>query len=110
MNLADRINLYFKIGNFVDIDFSIEEMLYVNKVDSCETFEEVLEQAKRSETAIYSIGLKSDESRSQRGFSEADFVLRQLAQETGGRAFFPETVDELTTIYQQISEELSSQY
>ena len=74
------------------------------------TFEEVLEQAKRSETAIYSIGLKSDESRSQRGFSEADFVLRQLAQETGGRAFFPETVDELTTIYQQISEELSSQY
>ena len=74
------------------------------------TFEEVLEQAKRSETAIYSIGLKSDESRSRRGFSEADFVLRQLAQETGGRAFFPETVDELTTIYQQISDELSSQY
>ena len=37
LNLADRINLYFKIGNFVDIDFSIEEMLYVNKVDSCET-------------------------------------------------------------------------
>jgi len=42
LNLADRINLYFKIGNFVDIDFSIEEMIYVNKVDSCETFEEVL--------------------------------------------------------------------
>ena len=74
------------------------------------TFEEVLEQAKRSETAIYSIGLKSDESRSRSGFREADFVLRQLAQETGGRAFFPETVDELTAIYQQISNELSSQY
>jgi len=46
MNLADRINLYFKIGNFVDIDFSIEEMIYVNKVDSCETFEEVLDAAE----------------------------------------------------------------
>ena len=46
MNLADRINLYFKIGNFVDIDFSIEEMIYVNKVDSCETFEEVLDVAE----------------------------------------------------------------
>ena len=46
LNLADRINLYFKIGNFVDIDFSIEEMLYVNKVDSCETFEEVLDVAE----------------------------------------------------------------
>ena len=46
LNLADRINLYFKIGNFVDIDFSVEEMIYVNKVDSCETFEEVLDAAE----------------------------------------------------------------
>ena len=74
------------------------------------TFDEVLELAKRSETAIYSIGLQSDESRNRRGFREADFVLRQLAQETGGRAFFPEKVDELQAIYQQISDELSSQY
>lgn len=74
------------------------------------TFEEVLELAKRSDTAIYPIGLQSDESRSRRGFREADFVLRQLALETGGRAFFPEVVDELPAIYQQISDELSSQY
>ena len=74
------------------------------------TFDEVLEQAKRSETAIYSIGLQSDDSRSRVGFREADFVLRQLAQETGGRAFFPNEVDELPKIYQEISDELSSQY
>lgn len=74
------------------------------------TFDEVLEQAKRSETAIYSIGLQSDDSRSRVGFREADFVLRQLAQETGGRAFFPNEVDELPEIYQDISDELSSQY
>ena len=74
------------------------------------TFDEVLEQAKRSETAIYSIGLQSDDSRSRVGFREADFVLRQLAQETGGRAFFPNKVDELPKIYQDISDELSSQY
>jgi Ca-activated chloride channel family protein len=37
-------------------------------------------------------------------------VLRQLAQETGGRAFFPNAVTELPAIYKQISEELSSQY
>ena len=30
-----------------------------------------------------------------RGFKEAEFVLRQLAQETGGRAFFPTQVTEL---------------
>ena len=74
------------------------------------TFDEVLELAKRSDTAIYSIGLQSEESRTRRGFREADFVLRELAQETGGRAFFPELVEELSVIYQQISEELSSQY
>ena len=53
------------------------------------SFEEVLELAKRSETAIYSIGLKADDGRSRTGFREADFVLRQLAQETGGKRSSP---------------------
>ena len=74
------------------------------------TFEEVLELAKRSETAIYTIGLKADDRRPRSGFIEADFVLRQLAQETGGRSFFPERVEDLPAIYEQISDELSSQY
>jgi Ca-activated chloride channel family protein len=75
-------------------------------------FEEVLDLAKRSETAIYAIGLRSSEasSSSNKGFKEAEFVLRQLAQETGGRAFFPNQVSELAAIYSQISDELSSQY
>ena len=37
-------------------------------------------------------------------------MLRQLAQETGGRAFFPTQVTDLNAIYSQISDELSSQY
>ena len=74
------------------------------------TFEEVLELAKRSETAIYTIGLKADDRRRRSGFIEADFVLRQLAQETGGRSFFPKRVEDLPAIYEQISDELSSQY
>jgi Ca-activated chloride channel family protein len=74
-------------------------------------FEEVLDLAKRSETAIYAIGLRDSEgAASSRGFKEAEFVLRQLSQETGGRAFFPLQVTELTAIYTQISDELSSQY
>jgi Ca-activated chloride channel family protein len=75
-------------------------------------FEEVLDLAKRSETAIYAIGLRSNEvgTSSNKGFKEAEFVLRQLSQETGGRAFFPTQASELNGIYTQISEELSSQY
>jgi Ca-activated chloride channel family protein len=75
-------------------------------------FEEVLDLAKRSETAIFTIGLRANEgpSTGTKGFKEAEFVLRQLSQETGGRAFFPSQASELTNIYGQISDELSSQY
>lgn len=74
------------------------------------SFEEVLEQAKRSETAIYAIALKSKDYLTTKGYNEADYVLRQLTTQTGGRVFFPTAVDELPEIYRQISEELSSQY
>jgi len=73
-------------------------------------YEEVLDLAKRSETAIYSIGLRSSDPIANRGFKEAEFELRQLAQETGGRAFFINSVGDLAKIYGEISEELSSQY
>jgi len=74
-------------------------------------FEEVLDLAKRSETAIYAIGLRSNEgSTESRSFKEAEFALRQLAQETGGRSFFPNQASDLTRVYGQISDELSSQY
>ena len=74
-------------------------------------FEEVLDLAKRSETAIYAIGLRAARNgATAESFKEAEFVLRQFAQETGGRAFFPTPVAELPKIYEQISDELSSQY
>jgi Ca-activated chloride channel family protein len=75
-------------------------------------FEEVLDLAKRSETAIYSIGLRANEgpSTGTKGFKEAEFVLRQLSQETGGRAFFPSVLADLANVYGQIGDELSSQY
>ena len=75
-------------------------------------YEEVLDLAKRSETAIYTIGLR-EEARlagSRATFKESEFVLKQLAQETGGRSFFPTEVRELPKIYEQISQELSAMY
>ena len=73
-------------------------------------FTEVLELAKRSETATYAIGLRTQGDPRRREFQEAEYVLRQLARETGGRAFFPDSIGELTSIYDQIADELSSQY
>ena len=75
-------------------------------------FEEVLDLAKRSETAIYAIGLRAADGpgSTSKGFKEAEFVLRQFAQETGGRSYFPSQISELSAIYGQIADELSSQY
>ena len=44
--LADRVNLHFKIGNFVDIPFSDAEKEIVKVVDSCQTFDDVLNASK----------------------------------------------------------------
>ena len=104
-----------KIGAAATAEEEIRRQAIVMLSDGEDTsslveFEEVLELAKRSNTIIYSIGLRSRDIRTRRGFREADFVLRQLAQETGGRTFFPEQVEDLPEIYQRISDELSSQY
>jgi Ca-activated chloride channel family protein len=74
------------------------------------SYEEVLDLAKRSETAIYTIGLQPRDSTQSKGFREAEFVLRQFAQETGGRSFFPSRAEDLKDVYGQIADELSSQY
>lgn len=73
-------------------------------------YEEVLDLAKRSETAIYTIGLRDQREGVRANFKEAEYVLKQLAQETGGRTFFPTSVHELPKIYEQISQELSTLY
>ena len=73
------------------------------------SFEEVLDLAKRSETSIYSIALRGVDTQTK-GFKEAEYVMKTLAYETGGRSFFPARIDDLNGVYSQIADELSSQY
>jgi len=73
------------------------------------SFDEVLDLAKRSETAVFTIALRGPDNQ-RKGFREAEFVMRQLADETGGRAFFPERIEDLNGVYGQIADELASQY
>ncbi len=77
------------------------------------SFDDVLDLAKRAETAVYAIGTRSPEDEKVgdgKGFNEANFVLKQLTQQTGGRVFFPKHISDLPAVYSQISEELASQY
>ena len=73
------------------------------------SFDEVLDLAKHSETSIYTIALRGSDTQAK-GFREAEFVMRSLARETGGRAFFPVKIEDLAGIYAQIADELASRY
>jgi Ca-activated chloride channel family protein len=73
-------------------------------------FDDLLDQAKRSEIAIYTIGIRSELRAVGRGFGDADYAMRQLAQQTGGRAYFPQATASLDAIYTQIADDLANQY
>jgi Ca-activated chloride channel family protein len=80
------------------------------------SFEDVLDVAKRSGVSIFTISLKSKaaaqkiENDGHRYFSQADYAMKSLAQDTGGRTFFPLQLKELNDVYGSIAEELANQY
>ena len=61
LNLADRINLHFKIGNFIRLPFTIAEKKIVDLVDSCQTFDEVLKASK----ALYDFCAEQDKEKKE---------------------------------------------
>ncbi len=66
---------------------------------------QAIEMAQRSEVIIYAIST-DDSGLVMRG----DKVLQQLAEATGGRAFFPFKMKDITKSYAAIEDELRSQY
>jgi VWFA-related protein len=81
------------------------------------SFDDVLALARKSGVCIYPISLQSRTASARmvatgqrRYFSESEYSMRMLAQETGAQAFFPLQVFELKGIYGSIAQELSSQY
>lgn len=78
-------------------------------------FDDVLGMARKSGINIYTICLQNQYAiaRAESGrryFSESDFAMKSLAQETGAQAYFPVSVQDLRGIYAGISDELASQY
>lgn len=76
-------------------------------LDSSHSQAEALEMAQLSDAAIYAIGTTRfgadvDE--------EGEKSLKILAEETGGRAFFPYSANLLEAAFDRINEELRSQY
>jgi len=72
--------------------------------------EDVIDLAKRCEVIVYAIAVVSKEPTQTRGWNEAEFVLRTITRETGGRVFFVTDPQQLPEIYVQISDEIANQY
>lgn len=66
---------------------------------------EAIERAIQSNVAVYSIGIGDDY------FDGTDkSVLRKLSERTGGRSFFPKLVKDVKDAFDEIEQELRSQY
>jgi VWFA-related protein len=64
-----------------------------------------IDQAIQAETVIYAIGIGD---KKYDGINKK--VLEEVAEKTGGRAFFPKKSTDLVTAFQEIEQELRSQY
>jgi VWFA-related protein len=74
--------------------------------------DQVMELARKSEIAIYSISLRPDraQDRNRLAFSQATHLLTTLSQDTGGQVHFPNSLSELDKVYARVAEELRTQY
>ena len=69
------------------------------------TREQALEMVQKSDAVVYTISTNIT-----RVETDGDKILRYLAKETGGQAFFPFKVEDLSQSFTNIANELRSQY
>lgn len=67
--------------------------------------DEAIKECQRAEAIVYTISTNTSPSRGR-----GDDVLEKIAEATGGRAFFPRSLEEMPVSFQAIQDELRSQY
>src|SRR5205823_10422846 len=71
---------------------------------------ETLEAAQKNEVTIYGISTNSAAYFGSKDQDRGDKTLKRFSEETGGKPFFPFKVQDLAVSFQDIGEELRSQY
>ena len=87
MNIADRVNLHFKIGNFVQVPFTDEEMVVVKQCNAARTFQEALDAAE----ALYALHQQQKEDQKQSSDEDISASPDSSQQPQGGEGETPET-------------------
>src|SRR5438552_13053779 len=81
-------------------------LLYTDGVDtrSVLRLSELVDLIKASDVTVYPIGALANRPSSMR--ADQQMVLRQIAETSGGQAFFPPSVKELDRVYEQVLGEI----
>ncbi|MDQ6785703.1 MAG: VWA domain-containing protein [Acidobacteriota bacterium] len=99
-------------------DVSLRALILITDGDdrnSSHNEEQLFELLRRSQVQIYAVGFvnnlsKEPDASGTNRQEKAKTFLNRLAQETGGKVYFPSSIDELPQIASDISGELHTQY
>ncbi len=69
------------------------------------TLSEAIDATKRAHVAVYTVGLLSFS-----GGQKAEDSLLQIAESSGGRAFFPQNLEEARSVMERVARDLREQY
>jgi VWFA-related protein len=72
------------------------------------SLEKTIKEIQKTDTVIYTIGLLGQENK--RSAKNAKKALTEIAQASGGIAFFPENVDDVHAICEQVAHDIRHQY
>jgi len=79
---------------------------------SQKSFEDAVKAAEQSNATIYAIGVFSEDDlkNNKKMVRHSKKVLTELSEATGGQAYFPENLDQVTPICKQVASEIRNQY
>jgi Ca-activated chloride channel family protein len=106
--------LYDAIGVYLDgasgQDGRKVMLIYTDGGDtrSAISFHELMDLLKASDVTMYPIGMLEHQSSSSR--NQQRMRLQQMAEATGGQAFFPMAVKELDSVYAKVVSQIRAQY
>lgn len=67
--------------------------------------DDAIKECQRAETIVYAISTNTSPSRDR-----GDDILKKISDATGGRAFYPKRLEDMSISFQSIQDELRSQY
>jgi Ca-activated chloride channel family protein len=106
--------LYDAIGTYLDgaagQDGRKIMLVYTDGGDTRSSIQwhELLDLLKASDVTVYAIGMLEHQSQSTK--LQQRITIQQMAEITGGQAFFPSTVKDLDKVYEKVVAEIRAQY